>query len=196
MTRPRFVQWAFLGLFAVAGVVLGHMVGYWLAYPDAHERAIDLARTGHGYWQIGVRLACIGVIAAACGQTVLGFVADRRRSHSSESSFVGVLLTLTAMQLLLFGSVETLERLWSPQGAVGLLQEPSFWLALPAQILAALGSAWLVRLLGRIGRQLARRTGELSRPHSIATRMAFPPEQLLPFLWSTTQRSRSPPLIA
>src|SRR3954447_5147848 len=47
----------------IPGVVLAHLAGYMVVFPEGSQRAQALAATGHGYWHLA---ALAAVAAGAC----------------------------------------------------------------------------------------------------------------------------------
>ena len=65
--RRRVDGWL-LAPVAVAGVVLGHSIGYVAAQPNARARAGLLRLTGHVYWNAAVAMALPLAIGLAVGR--------------------------------------------------------------------------------------------------------------------------------
>jgi hypothetical protein len=192
MFSGRTMRAVVLALVGLAGVFLGHLAGYWLTHPDAHERAIDLVRTGHGYWFVVSRVVALGAFAAALGQTALGF-GDQRRSGQGAPSRLELWVRLSVVQVATFGIMELLERLSSLEGAGHLLTEPAFLVALPIQVLIAAGGAFLLWFLHVTGTKLACRSAPWLTPRTPSrTRAMFPAFRALS-PDPTPRRTRAPP---
>jgi hypothetical protein len=68
-----------LALLGVGGVMLAHFVGYVVAYPDPGRRSIQLAHTGHSYWETAIIVVLFGVLVAVLGELVLSLTRARNR---------------------------------------------------------------------------------------------------------------------
>lgn len=110
-----------------AGMALGHVGGYGLAYPDAEVRRAVLA--GHGYLPPVAVAALVLAVAVIVGAAV----AERRGRPVPVS-----LLLLTGAQTALFVALEAVERLIHGGQVHGLLGDPAIWLGLVVQA----ASAW------------------------------------------------------
>ena len=183
---------------AMAGVVVGHSLAYFLALPDASARAELLARTGHSYWTGAVLLA-LAVSAVAFARHIRDHVRDHIRlplaAGAIGQSYLLVAAWLVVMQVSAYAAIEVTERL-----ASGYPIQQMFHSALPligvgVQVLVACASTLLLRLLARAAETLA---GTLARsvapspsprlwapggdPHTLAQRL----------LWAAC-RGRAPP---
>lgn len=139
--RPSLV----LGL-ALGGVLLGHTLTYLLLVPDAHARAAELARTGHGYLD---RANAIGVLAAVASLCAV-FLGGLLRSESAPTS--SILGRLAGFQLAAFAAMEILERISSGAGMSRLA--PVLVVGLSIQGIVAIGIALIARLLLRVADRL------------------------------------------
>ena len=159
VSRPRTglpaTLWALLAALGIAGVVLGHAIGYWLAHPHAHGRHLVLAASGHGYWALAIPLAILGAVIALLGQAALGaFRGGTPPSSSARPTVVGVFVRLSAVQIGIFVALELGERL---VGGAGMpWAEVAFWLGLPIQVLVAGTGAVALRGAEEVGTRLAR----------------------------------------
>jgi hypothetical protein len=140
-----------LGL-ALSGVLLGHTMAYRIALPDAHDRAAELARSGHGY--LGGANA-LGLIAAV---VALSVVFLRRLLRPTGSVPLDVFWRLCSFQLAAFGAMEMLERIGSGSGLHDLV--PLALVGVPAQLLVAavvtLGVRSVLRAAARVAELVAR----------------------------------------
>jgi hypothetical protein len=148
-TQRRSVRGLPLVGMAVAGVVLGHWLGYLLAVPDAAIRAEVLSQSGHGYWLFAVKLAVIlGVTGlATVFARALGLLI---RPHSDvdgeDDSFSTVAARLVGLQVLGFAGMEVTERLAAGAPVASLLQHDAFLIGVLVQILVAgIGALLLLR---------------------------------------------------
>jgi hypothetical protein len=140
--RPSVV----LGL-ALGGVLVGHTLAYRLLLPDAHARAVELARSGHGYLS-GAN--AVGLVAAIVSLSVL-FLGRLLRSEAADTS--SIVLRLAGFQVAAFALMEILERFSSGSGVNHLL--PVLAVGLPVQIIVAAAIAFLARLLLRAADRIA-----------------------------------------
>ena len=113
--RPTVRPATLLGL-ALGGVLLGHAVTYRLLLLDAHARATELARTGHGYLTGANTLGFLAVVAAMAAV----FLGRLLRGETPTASVVA--WRLATFQVASFAALEVLERLGSgirlrPDGA-------------------------------------------------------------------------------
>lgn len=136
------------------GLLAGHVLGYRLAFGDAHARADALAQSGHSYFRfVPVALAVsLGVLLVGLAfQTLAGFRGQPRRAAASP--------LIVLLSPLAFTTQEILERLaHTGQAPWTLPLQPAFLLGLALQLpfaLAALLAAWLLDSAARaIGRAL------------------------------------------
>lgn len=162
---PRRVTFWML---ALAGVAVGHIVGYGLAHPETAAR--EAALGGHAYLPAAASLAIpLGVVAALVWAVRTGRqlgMAGRIPWHS-----------LAAAQLALFAVQEVVERSVSGEALGGLLTERGVWLGLLAQVGVALLVTRSVdavcRVVGMV-RPGARRLGDRLRVRAPFVPAALP----------------------
>ena len=192
MTADLIVPRLRLALLGVAGVVLAHVVGYFLAYPDPEHRSVQLAYTGHSYWKTAVIVALFGVIVAVLGELVLSF-SRRRANHAAARPAMRVLwIRLAPGQIAAFAILEVAERVLHGTDS-SAWTEPSFWAALPILLLTAWLGAVLLRAAARIGEALARRAGGGVKTVGVCFRPAD--DALLSRAALYFLRSRGPPAL-
>jgi hypothetical protein len=192
VTADRSVPRLRLALLGVAGVVLAHVVGYCLAYPDPDHRSVQLAHTGHSYWKTAVIVALFGVIVAFLGELALSF-ARRRGTQAGAQPDTSVLWSrLAPGQIAAFALLEVAERVF--QGAdSSAWTEPSFWATLPILLLTAWLGALLLHAAARIGEALARRAGGAVKTVGVCFRPAD--DAVLSRAALHFLRSRAPPAL-
>ena len=120
-----------LAILAVAGMLLGHLLAYFVAAPDPHHRAHLLEITGHGRpgLIVVIGLACLfGAVAMAVGDAIT--------RSSRRSSYGATWARLAAAQLVGFTALEAVERAISGEIA-GLMLEPVFLGGLLVQVVVA-----------------------------------------------------------
>ena len=139
--RSRFA----LVLLALAGLLAGHAISFFVVAPDPHERAELLAVTGHS--QHGA-FATLALAAAVAG--LIGIVMQRVRSRCETAPGVSrtrVATLLWAAQTAGFVLLETWERGHGVAGVLDLAGEPAFLIGLLAQLAVALAGTALVVLV-------------------------------------------------
>lgn len=146
-----------LGVQAVVGVVLGHIVVYALVHPDPANRADSLAASGHVYWPVAVALAAVGALLAVAG--VLLAAAGRGLSGANtRHSGVGIagwLGRLAALQLALYGGMEIVERAAAGADLSALVGAPELRLGLVVQLVVALAMVAMLSLLDLVTERMA-----------------------------------------
>jgi hypothetical protein len=181
MVRPR---WLAAGAIAWAGIVLGHLLSYWLAYPHAENRAAHLAATGHQAFPI----ALVSAVAVVPALLVLLTVRTLRGpALPPMRRFAGSLAAIQVPGFLLMELVErgmSLERLG---------HEPALLLGILVQVLVAAAAALLCRAFVRV---VAARFRRVRRHRRIEVPVRKPVPRLdqpdlLVFLIHT--RRRAPP---
>lgn len=125
----------------LGGVLAGHMLTYGLLVPNAHARALELARTGHGYL---ASANALGVWAAIAGLAAIFLGAVLRPNEASRQEIVW---RLVAFQLSAFAAMELCERIASGAPLHDLV--PLLGVGIPAQLLVAGVLALIIRLLVR-----------------------------------------------
>jgi len=161
---------AWLGGVAAAGVIGSHWLAYLLAVPDPHERADTLARSGHGYWPVGVAIALGCLVAALSGFAIRRFRYRDEPAHP----YVGTATRLVALQGTAFVLLEVLERAVAGAPVVSIVHEPAFQLGVLTQVLVASAAALLLLVFGRVVDAVIRRArgitaataAEEPQPHS------------------------------
>lgn len=136
-----------LGL-ALGGVLLGHTLTYRLLLPDAHARAAELARSGHGYLA-GVN--AVGVVVTIAALSAL-FLGGLLRSNVATTSHM--LTRLIGFQIAAFTAMELVERAASGSGFAKLA--PVLLVGLPVQALVAAVVAAIARMVSRAAERLGR----------------------------------------
>jgi hypothetical protein len=144
-TRRR----AALGV-AAGGVLLGHAVTYAVIDPNAHQRAADLARTGHAYLGAANDLGLIAALVALAAVFLGGLT---RRDDRTPG--LGELATrLATFQILAFTSMELLERLSAGASVGGVLHHGLLPVGIAVQaalaVVGAVAIRWLVRAAERV----------------------------------------------
>jgi hypothetical protein len=179
---------------AMAGVVVGHSLAYFVALPNASARAELLARTGHSYWHGAVLLA-LAVSAVAFARHIRDHVRLSLTRGGADKSYVLVALWLSVVQVSAYAVIELTERLASGSPIQQLFHSPLPLIGIAIQVLVACAGTLLLRLLARAAEALA---GTLRRsfPASPSARLWAPggdphtPAQRL--LWAAC-RGRAPP---
>lgn len=147
----------------LSGVLAGHMLTYGLLVPNAHARAIELARTGHGYLSSA---NAIGIWAAIAGLAAVFLGAVLRPNEASRAE---IAWRLAAFQLAAFAAMELVERIASGAALHDLTS--LLTVGIPAQLLVAGVIALVVRFLVRTAAAVLAhgRALSLRSPASLAT---------------------------
>jgi len=137
--RPPISGRACAGL-ATGGIVIGHLLGYLLAFPNGPERHEHLAAVGHGSFR------WLGLIALAMtGLSLLALGARALRGEGGVPPGRTALL-LASLQVPGFLLLELVERHFDPAAT---LADPGVQIGLLAQVLVALATAVLLRAFVR-----------------------------------------------
>jgi hypothetical protein len=179
---------------AFAGVVAGHTLTYFAAFPGSNDRAAYLAATGHSYWRNALVLALLlevlglGVVAAR------GFRAGLRGTLAIQHSGPQLAMRLAMIQVGGFGALEVGERLVSGAGVSGMFAHHLFVLGIAIQLLVAVAGAlllrWLAAAAGAIGASIRGQT-----PPAPRGALSFPAGLVIPALNVACRatRGRAPP---
>jgi hypothetical protein len=136
--------------FAVAGLVLGHILAYVIAVPDPSHRDLLLQRTGHDYLPAFGQAALMIFLAAVAAVV---FRMSRRRAERPER-FATLAAQLALIQVGAFTAQELLERTVSGSGFADLGRGRVLVVGVMAQIAVALVGAALLRSLARASKIL------------------------------------------
>lgn len=136
---------------AAGGVLLGHAVTYDLLDPNAHQRAADLARTGHAYLGLANDLGLVAALVALSAVFLGGLT---RRDTDDSRGFRPLATRLVTFQVAAFVGMEVLERLSAGAPVLGVLHQGILPVGIAVQaavaLIGALVIAWLVRAAERI----------------------------------------------
>lgn len=149
--------------FAVAGLVLAHVLSYVIAVPDPYHRDLLLQRTGHDYLPAFGQAALMLFLAAVAAVV---FRTSRRGAGPAER-FAPLATRLTLVQVGAFVAQELLERTLSGSGFADLRHGHVLIVGVTAQIAVALVGAALLRWLARASHGLGEILGSglpLPRP--------------------------------
>jgi hypothetical protein len=166
---------------AWAGLVLGHLLAYGLAYPAEVARRAHLTETGHGWLDI-VALSLLAVIPAVLVLTAV------RAVHGRAGGVTWA--RLAALQVPAFLLIEVVER----GASVGqAFSDPAVLLGLGLQLLVAAVAALVLRILARVVVSASTRLGA-SAPRSAPNRLPEALDLLAPHLVRLVRaRRRAPP---
>jgi hypothetical protein len=145
--------------FAVAGLVLGHVLAYVIAVPDPYHRDLLLQRTGHDYLPAFGQAALMLFLAAVAAVV---FRMSRRGSGRAER-LATLAARLALVQVGAFTAQELLERTVSGSGFADLGHGRVLVVGVAAQIAIALVGAALLRWLARASRILGEVAGRAAR---------------------------------
>lgn len=173
---------------AVAGIVVAHAADYALAFPDPARRAHVLSASGHGYWPVAV------LVAVVCGAAALALTARRGwRGDAPLASLPRNAVRLAAGQVVLFGVLETVERLAVGGHPAAFLASAQFAIGVLLQIAVALVATVVLRGVERGAHRLA---SSIRRPRQSAiTRHAWTPatDDTVVRWWGIAGDARGPP---
>lgn len=130
---------------AVGGTILGHVLGYLLAFPVQALRAEHLAATGHSSFPVLVFLA----LAVAGGSIIV--LGARALREDGDVAVAPATSQLVRLQVPAFLLLELAERGWDPAPT---LADPGVRIGLAVQALVALALAALLRTVVRSLRAL------------------------------------------
>lgn len=168
---------------AWAGLVLGHLLAYALAYPEEGARRSHLAATGHGWLDL-VSLSLLAVIPAILLLTTSGTLRGRPA--------VTAWSRLAALQVPAFLLIELAERGSAIDGA---FSDPAVLLGIVLQLVVAGVAALLLRGVSALITAVARRRHSRERTESAGS--PAPPQIAPPHLLRLVRiRRRAPPPIA
>lgn len=170
---------------AWGGLILGHLLGYFLTYPASGAREAHLAASGHGLFHLIV-LSALGLVPV-----VLALATARALGPGTAFPFGPTARRLLALQAVGFVLLELAERGLSPSA---VLADPAVPVGLLVQGIVAVGSALLLGLFARAVRLVAARLQRFpaSRPHARARPPVSAWVDLLGLL--VRARRRAPPL--
>jgi hypothetical protein len=180
--RPSVV----LGL-ALGGVLMGHTVTYRLLLPDAHARAVELARSGHAY------LAGADAVATVVALVALAALFLGSLLGSDDAATGTIAWRLVAFQVAAFTSLEVLERVVSGSGSARLL--PVLLIGLPVQALVAGAIAVLARLVLRAAEHIGHASPATAPPRGCIVLPASSPGSPATRWINGTPPGRAPPSV-
>ncbi|HWC15047.1 MAG TPA: hypothetical protein VG929_10705 [Actinomycetota bacterium] len=159
MVRARWI----LALIAGAAMVGSHWVAYLLAAPDAHDRAVLLDATGHGYWPLAATLAVaaifIGLAAFAAERLHPGATATRGDVFRSAAP------KLLGLQVVGFVLLEVTERLAAGHAIeAATFVGPTMLIGLLVQLVAAVVAAAVLGLVAYAIERFVARPPRVRRP--------------------------------
>ncbi len=156
MRNDRTVRGLPLAGMAVVGAVVGHWLGYALAFPDAHLRAEVLSQSGHGYWMLVVKAAAI-LGFASLGTVLVRHLSEARRGHrTGEDGPAALALRLAVIQVSAFVAVEAVERAFAGEPVTQMFQHHLLLLGVAIQIAVACGGALVLLWFGRVAATISR----------------------------------------
>jgi hypothetical protein len=149
--------------FAFVGLIVGHLLSYLIAIPEAARRDAVLAESGHTYLHLAGDVAIVLAFAAV---VTVGLRAAAGRGSTEMPSGVRLAWRLGALQAGAFVAMELGERLVSGTGFGELFTDHLFGIGIVVQlVIASVGALlllWLGRVVVRIAAALAR--SPLRRP--------------------------------
>ncbi len=169
---------------ASGGIVLGHVLGYAMAFPDVRARQAHLVSTGHESFCL---LVAAAGVAATLALSVIAIRAARARGLPSRRLTA---VSLAVLQLAGFALLELSERRFS---VASIANDPAVLVGLAVQVAVAIGLAIVLRLFVRAVETVAarlrrRRAPAVGLPRPSYARIAGPRARLL------AARLRAPPV--
>jgi hypothetical protein len=166
---------------AWAGLVLGHLLAYALAYPEEGTRRAHLAATGHGWLDL-VSLSLLAVIPAVLLLMTAGAIRGRPA--------VTAWSRLAALQVPAFLLIELAER---GSAIGGAFSDPAVLLGMVLQLVVAGVAALLLRGFAVLAAAVARRRHSRERTEGAGS-PALPPLAPSHLLRLVRARRRAPPV--
>ena len=152
---------------AGAGVVAGHVITYVLSFAAPHERHAALAESGHSYWATAVSAAAISGLVVLVGVGWSRFRAGYRgNAHAASTNPLTLWSSLAPLQIVLFLTVETVERVVSAAPLVGLFDHGVVAIGVLVQLAVALAISLILGTLGAAAEAL----GSLLAPKKLSAR--------------------------
>jgi hypothetical protein len=145
-TRFRRGTSLWLGGLAALGILLSHIVAFWIEAPELHDRARLLDETGHSYWGVTSPLA-MALFVAAVAPLAIRRSKGRASGESPRDLAVRSAPKLVALQALGFVALEMVERASSGDSALVVLHEHTLVWGLLVQVVMALLGALFIYLL-------------------------------------------------
>ena len=144
--------------FAFVGLIVGHLLSYLIAIPDAARRGALLAASGHAYLHLAGDIAVVLAFAAV---VTVALRAASGRGGTELPSGLRLVWRLGALQAGAFVAMEVGERLVSGAGLGELFADHLFATGVVVQLVIASLGALLLRWLGRVAVRIA---AVLARP--------------------------------
>lgn len=178
--------------FAFLGLIVGHLLSYLIAIPDAARRAVVLAETGHDYLHLAGDVALVLAFAAV---VTVALRAASGRGATELPSGVRLAWRLGALQAGAFVAMEVAERLVSGAGLVELFADHLFATGIVVQLVIASAGVLLLRWLGRVAVRIAAALGRSRRRRPAGTIWVRPGSAGLPRpVFAGIVSARAPPL--
>jgi hypothetical protein len=142
---------------AVAGAVIGHMVAYVLAVPQATVRVTLLGATGHAYWTEAIAAATVLGLASLATTLRRQFRVGRLSGRPQPGEHVArVAGQLAGFQIAIYLVQEALERLEAGVPPHALLDGRLLGIGVAAQSVIAVILAVLLTAAGRVAEAAGR----------------------------------------
>jgi hypothetical protein len=138
--------------FAFVGLIVGHLLSYFIAIPDPARRAVVLAESGHAYLHLAGDVAVVLAFAAI---VTVGLRAAGGRGSMELPSGVRLAWRLGAFQAGAFVAMEVGERLVSGAGLGELFADHLFGIGVAVQLVIAAVGTLLLQWLGRVAVRIA-----------------------------------------
>lgn len=149
---------------------MAHAVDFLVVYRADPEREYRLAATGHGYWPVAVVMALFAGLSALAGAASRGGARGlglRLGATATESpaprSIAGDIARLAATQMVLFATVEVLERIVAGVAPATLVQAPEFLVGLVLQVVVAAVAVVILLVVERVSEKVVRGVASTAR---------------------------------
>ncbi len=133
----------------MAGVVLAHVLAYFMAAPHRSGREMLLRSGGHRHWAVVAALAVGALVAGLIWFTSQATRPDRVWSLGARAFFVSTAHRLVLLQVSGFVLLEASERALFGAGFGQVFAEPVILIGIVLQVVSALGAAGLLVVLAR-----------------------------------------------
>lgn len=150
----RQLSWLLAVPIAVIGTLAGHSAGYWMAVPDAHERAHVLASSGHGYLEYAPLLVaiCLTLVGLGFAASLVSALGGREASGGGRR-----VVLVAALAPVVFVLQEVFERFMHDGHLHAVFfVSPLFLFGLAMQVPFALLAAAVAFALGVVAHEAAR----------------------------------------
>jgi hypothetical protein len=149
-----------VGGVSAVGILAAHWLAYFIAVPDAHDRAHLLQSSGHRFFP-WISAVCFGVLAAG----LVGLFTRARDHIDGRVRFLPTLLSVAIIQTIGFIGLEVLERVLFAHGSASAISlETPVIIGLLLQVFVSAAGAALLVVFTKAICYLSRVTRSLAKP--------------------------------